>query len=111
MPNPNILGVYRRSNDINVFIDIKSIPELHSVRADESSLTFGGNVSLTEFMETLEGASKKCKDYTYATSMAKHLDLVATIPVRNVNIFYFTNFRISRLISDFVDRPGPLLVI
>lgn len=79
-------GVYRRSENISVFIDIKSIPELHTISADASSLTFGGNVSLTELMETLEGAATKCDQYTYASHLAKHLDLVATVSVRNVNI-------------------------
>lgn len=77
-------GVYRRSENISVFIDIKAIPELHAITANESSLTFGGNVSLTELMETLQGAATKCDKYTYGTHLAKHIDLVATVPVRNV---------------------------
>ncbi|XP_055326065.1 uncharacterized protein LOC129579905, partial [Sitodiplosis mosellana] len=76
-------GVYRRSENISVFIDIKSIPELHTMKADESSLSFGGNVSLNELMDTLNGAATKCDKYTYGTELAKHIDLVATIPVRN----------------------------
>lgn len=52
--------------------------------ADASALTFGANVSITELMETLKMAATKCDKYTYATELAKHLDLVATVPVRNV---------------------------
>lgn len=53
--------------------------------ADTSALIVGANVSLTELMETLNVAGTKCEKYTYATEMAKHIDLVATVPVRNVN--------------------------
>lgn len=83
----NFQGVYRRSENLTVFIDIKSIPELHIMKADESSLSFGGNVSLNELMDTLIEAAAKCDKYTYGTEMAKHIDHVATVPIRNVNQF------------------------
>lgn len=82
--------MYRRSENIKIFIDIRAIQELHAIKADESSLTFGGNVSLTELMETLERMAKECCYYTYGIELAKHIDLIATVPVRNVN--YFLNF-------------------
>lgn len=79
---------------------------MHTIKADESSLSFGGNVSLNELLETLKGAATKCDKYTYGTEMAKHIDLVATVPVRNVNIkfknqkkiflFIFNHFRLER---------------
>lgn len=43
-------------------------------------------MSLTELMETLERMSKMCNSYAYGIELAKHIDLVATVPVRNVNI-------------------------
>lgn len=52
--------------------------------ADANAFIVGANVSLTELMETLQNAPTKCDKYTYATELAKHLDLVATVPVRNV---------------------------
>ena len=52
--------------------------------ADAAALTIGGNVSLTELMDTLQIAATKCDKYTYASEMVKHIDLVATVPVRNV---------------------------
>lgn len=66
-------------------MDIKAIPELHVIIADESTLTFGGNVSLTDFMNTLERVSSQFDYYDYAKYLAKHIDLVAHIPVRNVS--------------------------
>lgn len=79
------LGVYRRSESIKVFIDTRSIYEFHAITADESALIIGGNVSLTELMNTLEMTATKFDKYTYGTELVKHLDLVATVPVRNVN--------------------------
>lgn len=81
-----LLGVYRRPDNITVFIDIKSVPELHSISANKSSLSFGGNVSLTEFMDTLEIVGEKFEQYKYAQRIAQHIDLVATVPVRNVRV-------------------------
>lgn len=56
------------------------------IQVDESSLSFGGNVSLTQLMEILDGASSKCDKYAYGKELAKHIDLVATVPVRNVRM-------------------------
>lgn len=80
------IGVYRRSEKIRVFMDIKAIPELHVIIADESTLTFGGNVSLTDFMDTLNRVSSRYDYYEYAKYLAKHIDLMAHVPVRNVSI-------------------------
>lgn len=70
-----------------MFIDIKAIQELHLINANESSLSFGGNVSLTELMETLHEIGQKFEYYSYATHVANHIDLVASVPVRNVSIY------------------------
>lgn len=90
--------MYPSPENIRVFIDIKSIAELHTIKDDESCLSFGGNVSLTELMNTLKEAATKYEYYTYGIEMAKHIDLVATVPVRNVNIKIFLN---RNLISTF----------
>lgn len=88
-----IQGVYRRSENIKIFIDIRAIEELHTIKADESTLSFGGNVSLTELMETLEQIAKMHHYYEYGIELAKHIDLIATVSVRNVNIIiYFSVF-------------------
>lgn len=91
------LGVYRRSDNIKIFIDTKSIHELHAMTADASALTIGANVSLTELMETLQIAPTKCNKYTYATEFSKHLDLVASVPVRNVKSAFFFGLQFSNI--------------
>lgn len=57
---------------------------LHSISLDDSLLNVGANVSIAELMETLEKAAAKYEKYSYAMHLVKHLDLVATVPVRNV---------------------------
>lgn len=54
-------------------------------------LIIGANVSINELMETLRIAATKYEQYAYALHLVKHLDLVATVPVRNV-IRLFTVF-------------------
>ncbi|KAG4066736.1 hypothetical protein HA402_012803 [Bradysia odoriphaga] len=76
-------GVYRRSEQVTVFIDIKSIRELHTISVNENSFVVGANVSLTELMETLQQAATKYDHYSYGKHLADHIDLVATVPVRN----------------------------
>lgn len=99
--NFNYLGVYRRSETIKVFIDIQSVHELHAIVVDESALVIGANVSLTELMQTLKIAATKSDKYAYGTEMVKHLDLVATVPVRNVKfVLKFPKFNHYNLLID-----------
>ncbi|XP_049545877.1 uncharacterized protein LOC125957303 isoform X2 [Anopheles darlingi] len=75
-------GVYRRSSDLEVFIDITSVADLR-VHFFNDALIIGANVSLTELMTILEEASHS-EGYEYCGELVKHLDLVANVPVRNV---------------------------
>lgn len=59
---------------------------LHTIALDDSLLNVGANVSINELMETLRKAAAKYEKYAYAMHLVKHLDLVATVPVRNVII-------------------------
>lgn len=84
-------GVYRRPDDIQVFIDVNNVPELrmHSMHDDDDGdnamLRVGGNVTLTEFMSILaECAKSHDKSFGYCTELVHHIDLVATTAVRNV---------------------------
>ncbi|KXJ82609.1 hypothetical protein RP20_CCG012771 [Aedes albopictus] len=75
-------GVYRRSDKLQIFIDISSVDELrsHSLR---SNLIVGANVSLTEFMSILSDAAGKNPSFLYCLELVNHIDLVANVPVRN----------------------------
>jgi xanthine dehydrogenase/oxidase len=75
-------GVYRRSPDLNTFIDVNSVEELraHSI---SYNLELGGGVTLTETMDILETVCKK-PGYEYTSEILKHIDWIGNVPVRNV---------------------------
>ncbi|XP_059612857.1 uncharacterized protein LOC132259308 [Phlebotomus argentipes] len=75
-------GVYRRDADIELFIDVNSVEELrkHSIG---DTLVLGGNVNLTEMMEILEKAASQKPAFEYCRVLIKHIDVVASVPVRN----------------------------
>ncbi|KAL9699930.1 hypothetical protein quinque_003371 [Culex quinquefasciatus] len=76
-------GVYRRSDSLEVFIDISSIEELKYHSLGSSSLTVGANTTLTQLLQILTEAAVKSTDFRYCTELAKHVDLIANVPVRN----------------------------
>ncbi|XP_058124986.1 uncharacterized protein LOC131281799 [Anopheles ziemanni] len=77
-------GVYRRSNSLEVFIDINSIEELHTHSVDANALVVGANVSLTEFMQILSTtAVNQPTGFAHCAAMEKHIDLIANVPVRS----------------------------
>lgn len=78
--------MYRRSSSIKHFIDVNSVPELHKVSSRRNKLTIGANVTLNEAMDILESVATDKPDFLYCRELAKHIDLVATVPVRNVSV-------------------------
>lgn len=75
-------GVYRRSDNLQIFIDVTSIGELRSHKL-ESNLIIGANVTLNEFMSILSDASSKNPSFNYCSELMHHIDLIANVPVRN----------------------------
>uniref|UniRef100_A0A1Q3FR94 Putative xanthine dehydrogenase n=1 Tax=Culex tarsalis TaxID=7177 RepID=A0A1Q3FR94_CULTA len=76
-------GVYRRSDSLEVFIDISSIEELKYHSLGSSTLTIGANTTLTQLLQILTDAAVKSTDFRYCSELAKHVDLIANVPVRN----------------------------
>ncbi|XP_021694254.1 xanthine dehydrogenase 1 [Aedes aegypti] len=76
-------GVYRRNENVQVFIDINSVVELHEVSISDTILV-GANITLTKFMEFLANAAGQGPQYYYCKEMIKHILLVAHPLVRNV---------------------------
>lgn len=62
------------------------------ITVNEKEMVFGGNVTLTDMMNALQMAAKKYNFYSYAEQMAKHIDLVANVPVRSVSFNCFLLF-------------------
>lgn len=78
-------------------LSLSSIAELYTITVNENSFTVGANVSLTELMETLQVAAAKYDFYSYGKRLADHIDLVATVPVRNVKVFIDSPFRTASI--------------
>ena len=67
-----------------MYIDVGDVAELKSLTT-EPDLVLGGNMSLTEAMDTFNRISKENARYKYAKALADHIDLIANVPVRNVS--------------------------
>ncbi|XP_037034826.1 xanthine dehydrogenase-like [Bradysia coprophila] len=76
-------GVYRRNENIQVFIELNGVEALRSHSIGNDNVTLGANMSLTETMEVLKKAS--CRSgFHYLKYFVDHIDLIANVPVRNV---------------------------
>ncbi|XP_063216774.1 uncharacterized protein LOC134527771 isoform X3 [Bacillus rossius redtenbacheri] len=76
-------GVYPDQAEPQVYIDVRPVAELHAVRVADDCVTFGANITLTEFLEYLRD-NCAMKGYSYFAPMAEHISLVANVPVRNM---------------------------
>lgn len=74
-------GVYRRKDNLQIFIDVSGVEQLRS-HSVGSKLVLGGNVTLTEAMQILTNVSNK-SGFEYAKHLSHHIDLIASVPVRN----------------------------
>jgi hypothetical protein len=79
-----VAGVYRVTKETKVYIDVGDVAELKSLTT-EPNLVLGGNMSLTEAMDTFYRISKENVRYKYTKALADHIDLTANVPVRNVS--------------------------
>ncbi|KAJ8676452.1 hypothetical protein QAD02_012239 [Eretmocerus hayati] len=75
-------GVYRLPKK-HIYIDINDIPELSRIDKEKDTLTLGGNITLSMAKKSFEMYSKE-PGFEYLKRMAKHVDLVANVPVRNI---------------------------
>lgn len=81
-----LTGVYRRKDDIEVFIDVNDVKELKSY-TDGSDLVLGGNMTLTEAMDLFYKLCHTKDGFNYLKVLADHIDLIANVPVRNVSFY------------------------
>ncbi|XP_053677596.1 uncharacterized protein LOC128727682 [Anopheles nili] len=77
-------GVYRRSESLQVFIDVSSVEDLRNYYLRSAELVVGANVTLTELIEILNKTATKRPSFSYCRDVALHLSLVAHPAVRNV---------------------------
>lgn len=79
-------GVYRRPQDIQVFIDVNNVPQLKTRCANSSSLEIGGGVTLTELIDILNDVtSKNQQHFGYLKKLVIHIELIASTSIRNVS--------------------------
>ncbi|XP_055604383.1 uncharacterized protein LOC129752632 [Uranotaenia lowii] len=75
-------GIYRRSDNLEVFIDISAVEQLrkHTIG---NELKVGGNTTIAEFMKILQTAATKNINFKYCEVLAEHIEMVANVPIRN----------------------------
>ncbi|CAG9860743.1 unnamed protein product [Phyllotreta striolata] len=76
-------GVFRNDPSPSVYIDIFEVEELKTYAMKNETLTMGGNVTLTQLMEVCDEFSST-PGFSYLKTVCSHIDLVATVQVRNI---------------------------
>ncbi|XP_074027296.1 uncharacterized protein isoform X2 [Leptinotarsa decemlineata] len=77
-------GVYKHNGLPNIYIDVTSVLELITYSVDDDTLTLGGNLSLTKTMKIFKQISSQMKQFSYLSVLRDHIDLIASVPVRNI---------------------------
>ncbi|XP_011694376.1 PREDICTED: xanthine dehydrogenase/oxidase-like [Wasmannia auropunctata] len=75
-------GVFRSSKK-DLYIDINDIPDLRHIEKTNEYLVLGGNATLTMALEAFQKYSSETR-FKYLRHLARHVDLVAHVPVRNI---------------------------
>ncbi|KAJ6648665.1 Xanthine dehydrogenase [Pseudolycoriella hygida] len=96
-------GVYRRPDNLKLFIDINDVSDLRNSAIVDNILTIGANNNLSETQKILKSFSNT-SGFEYCTSLAEHIDLIANVPVRNVScrgsspdLYYSQAFQIGTI--------------
>ncbi|KAJ8952860.1 hypothetical protein NQ314_007466 [Rhamnusium bicolor] len=76
-------GIYRTPAP-DIYIDVTSVDELTTYSLNGNSLVLGANLTLTKIMDIFTSISQENVNFAYLSSIAKHIDLVANVPVRNI---------------------------
>ncbi|XP_065166258.1 uncharacterized protein [Atheta coriaria] len=77
-------GVYWDMDKAKYYIDVSGVPELRSISHNTDKLVLGGNVTLTEMMDTFTQVGNSDESFKHLLRAVEHMDLVATVPVRNI---------------------------
>ncbi|KAL4711114.1 hypothetical protein ACJJTC_009485 [Scirpophaga incertulas] len=76
-------GVYETFEYPRVLIDISDVKSLKQFQYDQN-LVLGANISIQDCITIFKEAATNSKEFFYLGELAKHLDLVAHIPVRKI---------------------------
>lgn len=75
--------MYPQTSSPQHLIDINWVPDLHAHSITNDKLIIGANVSLTETVDILREAAK-INGFKHCQDLARHIELIANVPVRNV---------------------------
>ncbi|XP_069693941.1 uncharacterized protein [Periplaneta americana] len=92
-------GVYPTTEMPRVYIDVQDVKELKSYSTCPT-LKLGANMTLTETMKLFGTLSAMNTEYSYVASLRSHIDLVATVPVRNIGTIA-GNLSLKKMHNDF----------
>lgn len=82
-------GVYRRPDDIEVFIDLNNVAEVKGRCSSSAVLEVGGSVTLSEFIDIMKDvATKNQQNFGYLTQLVTHVELIANTSIRNVSFIH-----------------------
>ncbi|KAB0801417.1 hypothetical protein PPYR_05771 [Photinus pyralis] len=77
-------GVYPLRKEVDFYIDITCVKALLEHRMEGDHLVIGANMTLTNAMHLFCSLATQHKQFSYLQKLADHIDLVATVSVRNV---------------------------
>lgn len=87
-------GVYRDATPYKNWIDVNGVAELSTHALTDDSLTVGINMQLSQLIVVLQQTAQASPSvFHYTAELAKHIALVANVPVRNVCTRYFLSIR------------------
>ena len=66
-----------------MYIDVNDVLDLHRIAKESDRLIIGANITLTTFLAACKHHMND-RGFRYLKQMAKHIDLVASLPIRNV---------------------------
>lgn len=69
----------------DIYIDVNGVPDLKRIEKTPDCLVLGGDVSLSDLKDSLMKHSKE-EGFQHFSAMADHVDVIASIPVRNVRV-------------------------
>lgn len=110
-------GVYRRSPDLKVFVDISSVEELRKNNINENSLELGGGVTIAESIEIFKKAAAENKKFSYLKDVADHFEMIGNNAVRNVGtlsgnlMMKYNNLNFPSDIYTIMEAVGAKLVL
>lgn len=76
-------GIFKNDGPFDVYIDLREVKELYTIKVAEASVKFGGNTSLTALIKNLKSLDNTKPGFEYFAVLVRHLKLVGNVLMRN----------------------------